>query len=717
MGDAEPTPALTHPPEVEAVPPTSHDQIRGSKRRHLSLDEHAERSQVALPEPSTTRRTRAVSRQLLTTPFSLSVIWGGRRQELTLLDISNQGLKVRAPPDLDIAEAVPGRRLSDISITTRGVEVLGRVEAVVRRVSTSAITGNQGFELGLELIPERRAKRPEASFTEFAKSTERITEVLEDALRSGLSIGRLDSTSEPVQVTEGSVDAESGVLRLDASLDADIRTGDPVRVTCEVSGFNCWFFTSVDAAEEDGSFSLKLPRVIKMRRARNLHRLRPAEGNHVELKFRSPFDLKSFRTNVLDINSSGASFFAERSAIALPVGTILDPMELIFVDGRTTAVRGQVRSLSAATIGGAAPGFRYGIEFEALSDEVKELLADDVVRSVRPSLFNTNGVTYEELWRFFEQSGFLYPEKLEHLQDQLPEIRETYARLLDEKQTQVLKTFFCKRDGIIQGHVSSLRLYRQTSYVQHIAVIRQPQSLFATEVLSLGMSEYLEQMPQFEWCRMFFRPNNRWPARVFGTFAKKLNVPSFSDLRTLSFCAGSTNGASPALAPGSAIHRAQQTHLEQIQHHFVALGRTILLQSNDLSLDHLPMREIESIYAANGLTRRREILVLEKGTTFLGFALLEISSPGLNLSELTNHFSVHVEEGGSTSRRLLIAAARDRYRELGRKGCIALHEGDGLEDFEAMGLPKKKEYLCWTGHRSLMRSYSEYVLGLFGRYT
>ena len=304
---------------------------------------------------------------------------------------------------------------------------------------------------------------------------------------------------------------------------------------------------------------------------------------------------------------------------------------------------------------------------------------------------------------------------MDELAPLIPQIERTFTNLLETQQNQLLKTIVCRRDDELLGHISTLHLYRKTWLIQHLASRRQVEALFAAEVLNLGLIEYLEQIPQLEWCRVYFRPNNRWPARVFGTFARRLNEPLLSDLRQYSYCAGSTE---PSVAPvlhGLHLMPAEQHHLEEIQSHFLARGRLIALQADDLSLDRLALNELNSLYGASGLERRREIIVAERGSSFEGFALLEISSHGLNLSELTNHFTVHLVNGDGTTRRALIAAARDRYCELGRTTCVSLSEGDEFHDHQAMGLKKLKEYYCWTGHRSLLRAYSDYILRLFGQ--
>jgi hypothetical protein len=691
-----------------------------SSETRPSLDHFADKSQAALSETNLPRPIRNANRRAPASDFEIFITVGGKRLPFALLDVSNRGLAARLPANIDLESILPGRQVSAVSIFSGGNEVLSGVDTLVRRLTVCRTKGGAittGYELGLEFVSERRTRRSEGQTVEL-KTPARIIEVIEEGLRNGLALTLLDSTIEPLFFSEGYVDSADGLIHLKSDRSDNLRPGDAVRATCDVTGFSCSFFTAVVVGGPTSASSvvLRVPRVIKTRRARSTHRLRPAPGNLVEVEMQSPFDSGPLRVPVLDVNSSGVSFAVDRRANVIPVGTVIEPLTLHFPDGRETAVRGRVRSLApTANLPGAAATLRCGVEFESLPDEAKTFLADDVVRSARPSLANTQGVEFSSLWAFLRETGFLYPEKLDELASLMPEIEHTFACLLNSPQNQLLKTIVCRRNDELLGHISTLKLYRKTWLIQHLASRRQVEAMFAAEVLNLGLIEYLEQIPQLEWCRVYFRPNNRWPARVFGTFAKRLNEPSLSDLRHYNYCAGPTQGGITPVCRDLHLMPAGQAHLEEIQRHFIANGRVIALQADDLSLDRLMLGELNGIYGTVGLERRREIIVAERGSSFEGFALLEISSPGLNLSELTNHFTVHLANGGTDTRRALIAAARDRYRGLGRSTCVSLSEGDEVEDHEMMGLRKLKEYFCWTGHRSLLRAYSNYILRLFGQ--
>jgi hypothetical protein len=357
---------------------------------------------------------------------------------------------------------------------------------------------------------------------------------------------------------------------------------------------------------------------------------------------------------------------------------------------------------------------RSGVAFDgvALTDQVR--IADALMHAGLPGIEDARGLSFQELWRFFTETGFLYPEKLERLQPVLPQIEATLTRLLDTPN-DVCKTLVFRRQNLL-GHLSAVRAYPHTWIVQHLATRKEGAGrLAAARMLNLGITDYSEQLPQMEWLRVYFRPNNKWPARVFGRFARRVGDPSVCELRTLAYLVSGTK-RTPLVVPGIDLRRGRPADARWIEQYFVDQGRTLAVRAEDLSSpEGLELLEVQHRYARLGLMRRREVWVAERAGRPVGFALAEISSLGLNLSELTNAFTVHLIDREPEVHAVLLEAMRDRYRSLGRVNAVALAEPDEARLFTARGFTQTKEYSSWTGHRSLYRRYYEYILRLFER--
>ena len=212
-----------------------------------SLDRFAAKSQAALSEANLPRPIRNSNRRAPSSGFDLQMAIGGNRHSFALLDISNRGFAVRLPASIDLESLLPGHRVSGISIFSFGREVLGGVDTLVRRLTVCRVGPTDppgGYELGLEFVSERRTQRTEGQTAEL-RTPARIAEVIEEGLRSGISVSRLDGAAEPALFLEGRADLSAGLVHLYGESSDDLRSGDAVRVTCDVTGFSCSFFTAV----------------------------------------------------------------------------------------------------------------------------------------------------------------------------------------------------------------------------------------------------------------------------------------------------------------------------------------------------------------------------------------------------------------------------------------------------------------------------------------
>jgi hypothetical protein len=293
------------------------------------------------------------------------------------------------------------------------------------------------------------------------------------------------------------------------------------------------------------------------------------------------------------------------------------------------------------------------------------------------------------------------------------EIRRTVAALL-AANGNLIETVVLRVDGGLSAHVCAIRTYARTWSVQHLAARQAPgQHLDASARVNLAISYYAELREDIEWIKMYFRPNNPWPARIFGGFARSINDPATSDFRTFDYLTASRpdGGVPPA---GVQVRPAGPDDFGLIEQWFISRGRGVELGANDFRAAEAGLSTIGGRFAAAGLIRRREILVAERAGRPAGFAALEFSSLGMNFSELTNAFTVHViEENDAESRVALALHARRRYQELGRTFCIALDDSRDLTAFETAGFAKAKEYSCWTFHRTRAQPFEEYRVRLF----
>lgn len=626
-----------------------------------------------------------------------------------VFDISNRGFSFQFQWIDHLGHLLPGNRL-ELDLLQGGSEPIGSFAAIVRSVvPLTARPDGAGakFKVGAEFLTGPHPE-PEGA-TESISDPLRIAVLLGGALRRGGFIGHLaDDEAPAVFFSSGDIDADIRTLALTPDANAQFSAGDVLQLSFSMGGRNFTFLGAV-LGSEGGRTLLRFPRSVRASRRRENHRFTPGHGKPIEVEIIT-LTGERIRRTAIDVSAWGVALPISYRQEILPIGLVLHRVHLRFPDGTEVVSRGRVRSLvpTRHQRGELETPFKCGIQFEGLSLVEQVRIANAILGIGVESVHDAQGISFGDVWNLLEETGFLYPEKVERLKPLLPQIQQTLETVLNQPN-RVFKTLVYRRDEKIQGHLSTLRAYRRTWLIQHLAARKNSEAQFAARMLNLGLAEYFDQIPQLEWFRIFFRVNNRWPARVFGTFARRMRDPTLSEMRRFNYMVASASGS---FADAKHQIRPANAHdLSQIEAYFVERRRLVSLDADDLYGAVLPLTEVSREYAQLGLQREREIYVVaDSCQEVMGFMLLEISSPGLNLSELTNTVQVYSRDGNSDIKRALMHFARRRYHKAGRQSCIALADDGDVTDFENAGFTKTKEYNCWTSHRTLLHKYQEHII-------
>jgi hypothetical protein len=646
---------------------------------------------------------REETRRLLSGIFAELTPVGREALPCTVMDLSHRGFAVRVDAHHELL--LPGTQMSRVVFYRDRDRLLDEVTAIVRYVEMLAPGAGEGvaYKVGLELRPKATVTSVEGSvLTEPA----RILATLRDGLsRSALTIASADARELVALTPRATVDPKAGEILVDGASRLDIERGDVVECRFEATGTSYSFLASVQRAPSNGSsaFALRMPRALRTVKQRRSSRFRPSADVPVLVSPTSPFTGRLGARPAVNITGSGAAFPVSGADELLPIGSRIPHLTLVMGDGIELTCRGVVRTL----VPSKEPGEMIcGVEFIDLHRRDQARIADAIVHATRPDLRDGTGTPFTDLWRFLFEARFLYPEKLARLN--VDAIERTMTELLS-RPNDILKTSLLVKDGEIQGHVSGVHTYRQTYSLQHLAArVTGRRTMTRGQLLSLALVEYLEQLPDIEWLKIWYRPANKWPARVYGSYAKRLAVPALSHHKTYGYVVSNTS-APYTPEPGVTVRPATPADHPRIEAHFVASRDAVLLRSDDLTSPHLLLGELSAEYREFGLERRREVMVAERNGRFLGFALLEISSLGLNLSEITNTFRVFAEGGEVRAKRALVAHARERYRELGFERALGLSDDTTLDAFTTLGFEKVKEYCCWTWHRTQTQDFLKHV--------
>jgi c-di-GMP-binding flagellar brake protein YcgR len=620
-----------------------------------------------------------------------------------VFDVSNRGLSVL------IATAqgavVPGEMISAINVKRADESVvLSGQRAVVRHIRLfDGSDDGACYKVGLELRPP--AAREPAGDEQVVTDPTRIAALLQEGLEGRDLVVRAMDRAASVPARFERLDSIQRELILTSDLLAPLEIGDVVRASFEYRGGSYSFYASLcdsSQSESTAAYSLKLPRAISFVTQRRSVRIKPSPHSVVHLNFRLPFDGRTLQKEVVNITSSGLAFVANESTELLPVGTMLSDASVVFASGGSQQVSCIVRSLSRR---GSSGESLCGVEFCGLTAAERIRLVDAVANSDMPELREADPTSFDEIWKFFLDTGFLYPEKLSSID--LATVDQTMRRLLGAPPDMYKATLFGQPNRI-DAHVCGLKVYSGTWILQHLAARPGGKQLMTRgRALSLAIIRHMEQLPDNEWIKIWYRPANRWPSRVYGSFARRIADPALSMLKVHNYMVGKIGGETDP--PTLTVDAANEQDLAELEAYIVARGELLLLRSDDYSRSQILLPEISARFREIGLQRCREVLVARRNGRSVGFALLEISSRGLNLSELTNTFRLVCDPRESDVQQALIWHARERYRALGYTRCVGLADDEHLGAFQTMGFEAVKRYACWTWHRSLHEAFCEHL--------
>ncbi|HTM02587.1 MAG TPA: hypothetical protein VL173_03715 [Vicinamibacterales bacterium] len=273
----------------------------------------------------------------------------------------------------------------------------------------------------------------------------------------------------------------------------------------------------------------------------------------------------------------------------------------------------------------------------------KSYRPDDVEREVR-----VNALSVDQLFGLYERTGFLYPAKAARLLPHLDAVRDNWLRMLAAEGS--LLYILSSADD--QDGIASIAVWRTTydSWVwQHLVCERDP--LRSRGVMLGGMARCIRLRlgtSQQNW----FRPENRFPARVFGSMEDAVGE-SFASVRQHMYF------AVPRSLPAKRIRSVQVEAYDPSQRQTLcalateARGR-LYVTSEELDRD-VELALVDRLYRAAGLRRTRQVwLAYRKGLPHaIGAALAYRGPLGLNFSFLENRCDLLV------SPRLTPAEAAD----------------------------------------------------------
>jgi antitoxin component of RelBE/YafQ-DinJ toxin-antitoxin module len=319
-------------------------------------------------------------------------------------------------------------------------------------------------------------------------------------------------------------------------------------------------------------------------------------------------------------------------------------------------------------------------------------------------------VDLEDLLTFFFDAGFVYPKKYATLHMYKERFRETYKKLYLSNPA-IARHFIQLDDGAIQAHLSMIRFYENTWMLHHHAAIGQNGA--GLRVLN-QVRDYINDYrslysSHMDYLMCYFRPNNRFPNRVFGGFAKALSNPkhcSIDSFAYLNFHFESHHSGGEGDS-GWRLDVARAEDLAELSNFYDHMSGGLMIKALDLGPDMKESNTLNQEYEKLGFKREKYIFALKKEGQLKALALAVVSDTGLNLSNLTNCVHVFIIDEEDLPVEVLyhhLATLSPHYME--DEIPVLLYPLSYVED---QSIPYEKVYNLWAFDCKHASRYYEYM--------
>lgn len=635
-----------------------------------------------------------------------------------LLDISNHGMAWLTESPDSARDFLPGTRLYNLRLF-HGSELLASMaQAQIVHLSGYAPMPLR-YRIGARFLEENHS----GTETSLAKES-LLHEAIDVAaiLQRGLQQGgvRLAYPYDTGLLYQGSSaiarPTPGDTFQLQGDWPADWQAGGLVRGIVESSGWGYEFLSTVVERNDAGTLTLRTPAAMKGLNRRHTLRHAPSDSAGLSIDFIDPFSCRNIKGRPDDLTPQGFSIAFPAQDGSLPPGTRLPTILLHGIDARPIRFSGTVRWTHYWQERNQRH-LRCGIVIDNLADSDRLRLADALVSDKVSGVVSGQGMACGELFDFFRQSNFLYPKKEQALEPIWEDVQNTSSLLIQNPVSPILRTLVIRSDdGTVDAHISLLRAYSQTWLFQHLAAMGVKRSnKYAARDINVGIINAMLQLNNFRWLRAYYQPQKTSPDTILGTFARRVMDRSKVAYNVYAYLNSSTRLRSE-VKQGFVVRQATPGDMEILERYFIYRDSFPELIAEDLTVEEIGLNSIGQEYQNAGLTRYRKIVAAEYQGRLCGMALMEFSSPGLNLSEITSRCILHVWEEKTDTAACLAEYARSEYRKQDYNICTILAENELVPALSAEGFSHTRDYVCSTVEREMVPDYLDYMENIFGHH-
>ena len=349
---------------------------------------------------------------------------------------------------------------------------------------------------------------------------------------------------------------------------------------------------------------------------------------------------------VYDLSGAGFSVEENQRTSALLPGMIISELDIVFSTGMKVTCKCQVlykkylKEQNHSTV--LICGFSI-IDMKPF-DHV-QLLAM-IFLAKNKNIYLSSDLDSDSLWRFLFESGFIYPGKYSYLKDYKSQIMSTYKKIYSNAP-DIARHVTYQEKGEIFGHASMLRSYENTWLIHHHAASNSSSTIAGLHVLD-QLADYAYEANKIKSMHLnyllgYYRPENKFPARIFGGSAKSINNSKKCSLDDVAFLKFQTNSDKIFDSLGNfKLEESSDEDLMNLESYYNDISGGLMLEALDILPDNSGSISVLKAYEQLQFKREIKLYSLKANDNLLAVLIIDITDTGMNMSELTNNIKVLV---------------------------------------------------------------------------
>ena len=372
--------------------------------------------------------------------------------------------------------------------------------------------------------------------------------------------------------------------------------------------------------------------------------------------FSHPFTNTIFNLKVIDLSGLGFAVEEDENNSVLLPGMILPEVELSFANSFKIKCKAQVVYRKVLREEKDDSWIKCGLALLDIDSHDHVKLLSLLHQSKDRDSYICNKVNMDELWDFLFETGFIYPNKYAFIQKNKDEIKKTYEKLYTENP-HIARHFIYQVRGRIMGHMAMIRFYNKTWLIHHHAARKSALNKAGLVVLDqvgrLGNASHQLLSLHMDYLMCYYRPENKFPSRVFGGAARSINDIKGCSIDTFAYF-HHQKGASvnTSLPHPWSLTDVQTEDMQELENFYQHTADGIMLDALDLKPERINIEGLAGEYHGLGLKRGRHLYALRENDHLKAIVMVNIADLGLNLSDLTNCIKVFIVDGQNLPREI-----------------------------------------------------------------